>query len=93
MGEWRAPAAPNVDSEEKEEPDYVHEMPVPGSRFETEMLLGCEITLECAEQADQQEDRSDQHVEAMEAGRHEEGRTIDRVMESEWSVRIFVRLN
>ena len=34
-----APAAPDVDAEEQEQPDDVDEMPVPGRRLEAEMLL------------------------------------------------------
>ena len=30
-----------------------------------------------ADQADDQEDRADQHMRAVEAGRHEEGRAVD----------------
>ena len=52
-------------------------MPVPGSGLETEMLLRREMALECPEQANGEEDRSDDHMEAMEARGHEEGRTID----------------
>lgn len=46
-----------------------------------------------AQQADEQEDRADQHVETVEAGRHEEGRAVDRILEGERRVRILVALH
>ena len=52
-------------------------MPVPGCGFEAEVLLRREVALLRADQADGQEDGADDHVEAVEAGRHEEGRTVD----------------
>ena len=51
-------------------------MPVPGGGFEAEVRLGREVALG-AEVADDQEDGADKHVEAVEAGRHEEGRAVD----------------
>ena len=41
--------------------------------------VGRELAGDGAEQADRQEDRADDHMEAVEAGRHEEGRAIDRL--------------
>ena len=38
-----APATPDIDGEEEEEPDDVHEMPVPGGGFEAEMLVRREV--------------------------------------------------
>ena len=63
----------HVNEGEQEQPDHVHEVPIPGRKFESEMLLGGHIVRIEAEQADGQEDRSDYHVCAVEAGRHEEG--------------------
>src|SRR3546814_5723444 len=39
----RAPAAPDIDSDEEEQPHHVDEMPVPGGGFEAEMLARGEI--------------------------------------------------
>ncbi len=39
----------------------------------SEMLFRSEVTAHGAHEADDQEDRADQNMEAMEAGRHEEG--------------------
>ena len=55
----RAPAAPHVDRGEQEQPDDVDEVPVPGGRFEAEMLPGREVAAVGADQADDQEDRAD----------------------------------
>src|SRR3954453_12533832 len=70
----RAPAAPDVDADEQEQPHDVDEMPVPGRRLEAEMLLRGEVAFVRADQADDQEDRADDDVGAVEARRHEEGR-------------------
>ena len=45
-------------------------------------LFRRELALERAAQADGEEDRADDDVEAVEAGRHEEGRRIDAVLEA-----------
>eukprot|EP01089_Gocevia_fonbrunei_P004870 TRINITY_DN14952_c0_g1_i1.p2 TRINITY_DN14952_c0_g1~~TRINITY_DN14952_c0_g1_i1.p2 ORF type:complete len:162 (-),score=19.77 TRINITY_DN14952_c0_g1_i1:20-505(-) len=51
-------------------------MPVPGRGLEAEMLLRRHLAGQQTQQADNQEDRPDQHVEAVEAGGHEEDRTV-----------------
>ena len=67
-------------------------MPVPGRGFKAEMLFGSKIPLHRANQADQQEDGSDQHVKAVETGSHEEGGAVNRFLEGKWSVHVFVDL-
>jgi hypothetical protein len=47
------------------------------------VLLRREVAGIGAEQADDQEDGADQNVEAVEAGRHEEGRAVDVGREGE----------
>ena len=69
--------SPQIDGDEEEEPYHVNEMPVPSSKFETKMLLRREMTSRGAQQAHSQEDRSDDHMEAVKAGRHEEGRAVN----------------
>ena len=59
------------------EPDHINEVPVPGSTFKREVMVCCEVTFQDTVQNDGQHDRAPGHVEAMEAGQHEEGRTID----------------
>src|SRR5688572_10246843 len=76
----RTPAAPDVDRGEEEQPDHVDEVPVPGRSLEAEMLPRREVALIDAHEIDDQEDRANQHVEAMEAGRHEEGAAIAATM-------------
>ena len=48
-------------------------MPVPGGGFKTEVLLGRKVAFHGAEQTDEQEYGSDQYMEPVEAGCHEEG--------------------
>ncbi len=71
--------APPVNSDEEEEPNHVNEMPVPGGGLEAEMFFRCEVAFGCAHPADEQEDCSNENVEAVETGRHEEGRGVDGV--------------
>src|SRR6266700_6093287 len=68
---------PDIDAGKQEQPDHVDEVPVPGGEFEAEVLGRREVAGIGAPQADDQEDGADQHVEAVEASRHEEGRAID----------------
>src|SRR5688500_6436639 len=77
----RVAHAPPVDADEQEQPDDVDEMPIPGGRFQAEMMVRLEVALRRAPQAHRQEDRADDHMEAVEAGGHEEGRGIDSVLE------------
>ena len=48
--------------------------------------------LQRADQADGQEDRADDDVEAVEAGRHEEGRAIDVAGKAKGRVAVFIGL-
>src|SRR5689334_11566889 len=88
----RARRSPPVDGREQEQPDHVDEVPVPRRRLEAEMPLRRELALDRADQADCEEDRADDDVETVEAGRHEEGRRIDAILEAERGVRILVGL-
>src|SRR5690348_9295356 len=88
-----AAGAPDVDADEQEQPDHVDEMPVPGGELEAEMLLRREMAAIGADQADDQEHGADQHMEAMEAGRHEEGRAVHISREVEGGVGVFVGLH
>ena len=58
-------------------------MPVPGCSLEAEVMFGLEMTLDGAQQADQQEGRADDHMGAVEAGGHEECRRVDAIGEIE----------
>src|SRR5579862_4441002 len=68
-------------------------MPVPGRRLEAEMLPRREIPGVRSDQADGQEDRANDDVEAVEAGRHEEGRAVDAALKVERRVIIFPALD
>ena len=57
------------------------------------MLLRREVPRIGAEQADEQEDRADDHMRAVEAGRHEEGRAVDVAFVVERRVAVFVGLH
>src|SRR3546814_1551109 len=57
------------------------------------MLLRRGMALVGAHQADDQEDRADEHMEAVEAGRHEEGRRIVDRAEGERRFGIFIGLD
>ena len=57
------------------------------------MVVRLEMAGLRAEEADDQEDRPDQDVEAVEAGRHEEGAGIDAAGEGEGGVAVFVDLD
>jgi len=71
------PVAPHVDAYKQEQPHHVDEMPVPGGELETEMLGRAKMPGIGADQAHNQEYRSNEHVEAVEPGRHEKCRAVD----------------
>lgn len=78
--------APPIDANKQEQPNHVHEMPIPSGRFKAEMAFRCEMPLDRADQADKQEGGADNHMEAMEAGGQEEGRRINATAR-EWERR------
>src|SRR5882757_3779682 len=86
-------SAPDIDTGEQEQPDHVDEVPVPGGELETEMLLWRELALVDADQAHGQEDRADDHMYAMEAGRHEEGGAVNVAFEGKRGVAVFIGLH
>ncbi len=67
-------ASPPVDAAEQEQPDHIDEMPVPGRGLEAEMMGRREMAGPRPEEADDQEGRSDDHMETVETRRHIEGR-------------------
>src|SRR5262249_8410613 len=75
---WKLGArSPHVDAGEQEQPNHVDEMPVPSRELQSEMLFGIELPRKSATEAYHQEDRSDDHVRAVKARRHEERRAVD----------------
>ena len=69
--EFGAPAAPDVNAQEKEQPHHINEVPIPSGGFEAEMLAWAEVAFVCSSGADDQEYRSDNDVKAVETRRHE----------------------
>src|SRR5437879_5253468 len=67
-------------------------MPVPGRRLEADMMIGLELALDGADQADGEEGGADDDMEAVKASRHEEGRGIDAVGEAERRMAVFPSL-
>src|SRR3546814_4580393 len=88
-GDRRAPAAPDIDDDEEEQPHDVDEVPIPRRGFETEMLLRGEMARIGPHEADDQEDRADQNVKAVETRRHIEGRAVVALHENERSLNIY----
>src|SRR3954451_10700904 len=93
FGSDRAPRTPDINAGEQEEPDNVDEVPVPGGELEAEMLARRELAEIGTDEADDQENRANDHVEAVEARRHEEGRAVDRAFEAEGGVAVLVGLH
>src|SRR5690349_1358785 len=85
-----ARAAPPVDADEEEQPDHVDEVPVPGRGLEAEVVRRREMALDGAAEVHREEGRADDHVEAVEARRHEERRGIDALFEGEGGVAVLV---
>src|SRR3546814_3700040 len=73
--------------------DHVDEVPVPGRRLEAEVVIRLEVAGAGPEEADDEEDGADDHMEAVEAGRHVEGRGVDAVGETEGGVAVLVGLD
>src|SRR3984893_17285497 len=89
----RRTCAPHIYAGEQEQPYHVDEVPVPGGKLESDMLLGRELTSESADQAHNQKDRPDDDMKTMEPGRHEEGRAVDVARIMERCVHVLVGLN
>src|SRR5260370_27849271 len=85
--------APHVDAREQEQPDDVDEMPVPGGELEAEVLRRREMAEIGSDQAYDEERRADDHMGAVEAGRHEESRTVDIAAIVERGVAVLVGLD
>ncbi len=66
-----------VDQRENDDPHDINEVPVHLGGLDREMVFGGEIAAHRADQTDQQEDRADRHVQAVEARQREEGRAKD----------------
>src|SRR5271163_400226 len=76
VGHGFGAVTPDIDADEQEQPHHVDEMPVPRGEFEAEMLGRAEMPGIGARQAHNQEDSADQHMKAVEPGRHKKGRAV-----------------
>src|SRR6516162_9535257 len=85
--------APDINAGEQKQPDDVDEVPIPGGELEAEMLGRRELPGQRAPEANDQEDRPDDDMCAVEAGRHEESRPIDIAAVAERCVVVFERLH
>src|SRR3954466_772550 len=85
--------APHIDAGEQEQPHHVNEVPVPGGELEAEMLRRREVSEIDPDQTDDQECRADDDMEAVEAGRHEEGCAIDVAAEVKRRMAVLVGLH
>lgn len=74
MTVWRV--SEPVNEQVKTQPDHVNKVPVPGSAFETEVMVGGEVTFDDAEEYDGQHGGAQNHVEAVEASQHVEQRAV-----------------
>src|SRR5689334_5804166 len=70
-------AAPHIDAGEQKQPHDVDEVPIPSREFKPEMLRRLELSCHGAQQADDEKDRADDHMGAVESGRHEKRGAID----------------
>src|SRR5215216_491068 len=66
-----------VDDDVQTQPHHIHEVPVPRRAFETEVTRRREVALHESQCDEQQHQHTDEHVEAVEASEHEEGRAVD----------------
>ena len=82
----------NIDDDKKEQPDNVYKVPIPRGRFKPEMVLRGEVTSQCAQQADKQKHRADNHMKAVKSGRHEKGCAVNVAGKSEGCVLVFINL-
>ena len=66
-----------VNQDVQTKPDHVHKVPVPGRTFKTEVTVFGEVALLQTQSDEQQHEHTDEHVEAVKAREHVEGRAIN----------------
>ena len=81
-----------IDEAEQEQPNHINEMPIPGSRFQAEMVVRFEMALGGADQANQQKQGADQYMQTVKACCHEECGTIDPGGKGKGRVGVFIGL-
>src|ERR1700759_4934129 len=70
-------ALQHIHEQEQSEPHHVYEMPIPGDRFEREMVILGEMVFVAAEPDHGEHDRAERHVQTVETVQHEERRAVD----------------
>src|ERR1700704_3319618 len=85
--------SPHINASEQEQPDHVDEMPIPGRELKPEMLRRREMANIGADQTDDEEGRANDHMDAVESGRHEERGTIDIPTVVECRMAVFIALH
>src|SRR4029077_19196513 len=86
-------AAPDINAGEQKQPHDIDEVPVPGREFKSEMLRRLELSRYGAEQADKEKEGADDHMGAVESGRHEKSGAVDIARIVEHRVHVFPRLH
>src|SRR5215813_15337151 len=83
MRDARPSRTPYINARKQKDPDDVDEVPVPGGELEAKMLRRREMSKIGTKQAHDQEDRADDDMSAVKAGRHEESGAVDVAAEIE----------
>src|SRR5262249_8535662 len=87
------PLTPPINANKQKKPTHVEKMPIPSRRLKAKVMIGFEMTRPRPKETDNQEGRSDDNVEAVEAGRHEKSRRVDAAGEVKWCVAVLVGLD
>ena len=61
-----------INKHKETEPHDVYEVPVPSHRFESEMVIWREMSLDASDQNHRQHDRAQCHMKTVKTGEHEE---------------------
>src|SRR5215475_13580688 len=92
-GGLRSTGAPHIYAGKEEQPHDVDEMPVPSGKFKPQMLLGRELTGEGANEANNQKNRPNDDMSAVESSRHEESGAVDVARVVGRRMHVFIGLN
>src|ERR1700740_3014470 len=70
-------ALQNIQNREQEHPHDINKVPIKAGALEEPMLLGRDVTGECSDQTNNQEDHADGDVTAVKSGEHEKAAAHD----------------
>ena len=76
----------HIDGDKQEQPHHINKMPIPRSRFETEVIVGRKMALPRPPPANGEKDRSDDDMKAVKSRRHKKGRAEHAALDAESSV-------